>query len=524
MGLSIELFIASSLAFSVVLLLLQRNVRWYGLHLPPGPRPIPIIGNAHQMPVKYTQKGLSAWSSLYGDVIYAELFGSSMIILNSMQAAKALLDHRSAKYSDRPRFTLLRELLGWKRISAFLPYDKQWRQHRQWIQAAYNDAKVLTSYRSMQQRETYFLLSELCSSPSQFELHFKRFAGALVLETAYGYRLRSRDDRALCDLIEVTEETSETGTTAAALVDLFPFLKHIPIWMPGAGFKRKALHSRRLILKVTNEPFERVKRELAAGVARQSFVASLLQDPDRAKWPEDHEEDIKGAAAVLYAAGIDTTAIVLSTFLLAMVIHPEIYRKAQEEIDRLVGSQRLPEFEDRDSLPFLECILKEVYRWNPPLPLGITHKLMADDEYRGYHFPGGSMVIGNIWAILHDECLYPKPDTFNPQRFADLDSEAADLADPRKAVFGFGRRICPGRRFADASIWLAIASIVATLDISRARDASGKEIVPTASFVSGIASPPMEFTCEIRPRSEEVSALIGELALDATATDGPLGA
>ncbi|KZT01834.1 cytochrome P450 [Laetiporus sulphureus 93-53] len=480
-------------------------------HLPPGPHPIPIVGSAHQIPAGYPYKRFHEWSKLYGNILYTPILGYSVLVLNSLPVAKELLDRRGSKYSDRPKFTLMTELIGWDRVAAFLPYGKRWRRQRQWIQAAYNSPETITDFRVLQRRETCFLLSELCEHPKEAKVHFKRFTGALILETAYGHGLRSRKDKALHDMIEVVEGTTATGVIAATLVDLIPPLKYIPTWMPGAGFKRKALRLKTLLRKVTNEPFQKVKRELAVGTSRQCFVASLLHDPGRSQWPEDYEEDIKGAASVLYAAGIDTSAIALSTFLLAMVMHPEVYRKAQDEIDKVVGNQRLPELEDRASLPFLECVLKEVYRWNPPLPLGITHRLMADDEYRGFDLPGGSMVISNIWGMMRDEDLYPEPDTFNPQRFADMDSKTADLTDPRKAVFGFGRRICPGRHFADANAWMAIANIVATLNIRRARGADGKEIIPVACFAPGIASYPAEFKCDIRPRSEKLSALIFEV-------------
>ncbi|KZT01836.1 cytochrome P450 [Laetiporus sulphureus 93-53] len=191
-----------------------------------------------------------------------------------------------------------------------------------------------------------------------------RFTGALILETAYGCSLKSREDNALRKMLEVTEETSATaGVLAATLVDLFPALVHIPTWMPGAGFKRRALQLRKQLRQVIDDPFQKVKRELAVGTAQKSFVSSLLRDPDRSHWPEDYEEEIKGTAAVLYGAGLDTSAIVLSSFLLAMVLHPEVYRQAQEEIDGVVENQRLPEPQDRSSLPFLECVLKEVYRY-----------------------------------------------------------------------------------------------------------------------------------------------------------------
>jgi len=185
-----------------------------------------------------------------------------------------------------------------------------------------------------------------------------------------------------------------------------------------------------------------------------------------------------------------------------------VYKKAQQEMDKVVGDVRLPDFDDRESLPYLECILKELYRWNPPVPLALPHQLTADDDYRGYDIPGGSTVIPNIWGILHQPAHYSEPEVFCPERFETMDAPTAELRDPRSSVFGFGRRICPGRHFADNSIWLAMASVVATLDIRKARDANGAEIDFVPKFDPGLVSHPKPFPCEIRPRSSKVLDVI----------------
>jgi len=208
---------------------------------------------------------------------------------------------------------------------------------------------------------------------------------------------------------------------------------------------------------------------------------------------------------------------VLTTFVLAMVLHPEVYKKAQAEIDRVIVDSRLPDFEDRHSLPYLECVLKEVYRWNPPGGLGVPHRLMEDDTYRGYHLPAGSMVVSNIWSIGRDPEVYSEPDIFRPERFEEMDVQTASDKDPRKFIFGFGRRICPGRYLADGSIFMAIANIVATMDIRKARDAAGQEITPSAEFKSGIVSRPRSFMCDISPRSAKTAEMVRRLSADVIA-------
>jgi len=212
----------------------------------------------------------------------------------------------------------------------------------------------------------------------------------------------------------------------------------------------------------------------------------------------------------MYSASVDTVMTTVSHFLLAMMSHPEVLAKAQKEIDSVVPPDRLPTFDDRPSLPYVEAVFKETYRWGVPVPLNLPHRLMEDDIYRGMHIPKGSMVFANIWAILRDERLFADPSAFYPERYLqNVDESMGKRRDPRNYVFGFGRRRCPGANLVDSSIWLLIVSMLATLDISKPIDeVSGKPVEPTAEFDNAIFRIPNRFRCDIRPRSERALRLI----------------
>jgi len=250
-------------------------------------------------------------------------------------------------------------------------------------------------------------------------------------------------------------------------------------------------------------PFEQVKSDMMSGKALPSYTSTLLdshREPDGSIAPDD-EEDIKGSAGTLFAAAEDTTIASIHTFLLAIVLHPQEFKKAQEEMDRVVGKHRLPNIDDRPSLPYLDCLLKEVLRWNPMVPLGMPHRLMEDDIYRDYFIPKGTTVLANIYAILRD-CT--DPDVFRPQRYLDDDS----LPDPFEVIFGFGRRICPGRHLAETSYWGIASSMIASFNISKALDSNGKEINVPLEFTHGFVRHPKPFKCSIKARSPELASLI----------------
>ena len=131
-----------------------------------------------------------------------------------------------------------------------------------------------------------------------------------------------------------------------------------------------------------------------------------------------------------------------------MALYPTIQRRAQDELDCVVGLDRLPTPADREHLPYINALMKEILRWHPIAPTGLPHAVAEDDFYEGYFIPKGSVVIPNIWYFAHDPEVYHDPMDFDPSRFLGPSPEA----DPHSIVFGFGRRACPGKELASSSI------------------------------------------------------------------------
>jgi cytochrome P450 len=190
----------------------------------------------------------------------------------------------------------------------------------------------------------------------------------------------------------------------------------------------------------------------------------------------------------MYGASIDTTITTVMHFIRVMALYPHVQRKLQVELDAVLtidGRTRLPAFADREKLPYLEHVLSETLRWSSSVPSGLPHRLQVDDIYapssgsQSYFIPKGAFVFANIWAMLRDENIYPNADEFWPERFeVEVDEREKKRRDPRNYVFGFGRRHCPGAHLIESSAWLLIASICATLNISKAVGEDGKEIEP----------------------------------------------
>jgi len=167
-------------------------------------------------------------------------------------------------------------------------------------------------------------------------------------------------------------------------------------------------------------PHNYVKQQLAAGTASKSFTSTLL---DRKQLSAEDEFDIKWSALSLYGGGADTTVSAIYSFFLAITLHPEVAKKAQEEIDAVVGNDRLPTFDDREHLPYIDAVSKEVFRWNSVIPTAVPHRVIQDDIHEGFFIPKGSVVIPNETYARPEDVR--QPNDFRPGSISCLRREEA---------------------------------------------------------------------------------------------------
>ena len=180
------------------------------------------------------------------------------------------------------------------------------------------------------------------------------------------------------------------------------------------------------------------------------------------------------------AAGEETTATTLSWWALAMTAFPEVQRRAQAELDTVVGRDRLPTFSDAPRLPYVSAVIKEVLRWRPALPLGVPHATIEDDWYEGMFIPKGTICIPNAWHCNHDRAIFgDDADEFRPERHLDERGELltgpAETNQAGHVTFGFGRRICVGKELAADALFINTARMLWAAKFERARDENGNE-------------------------------------------------
>ncbi|KAH7923415.1 cytochrome P450 [Leucogyrophana mollusca] len=466
------------------------NRRWKirsgGFPLPPGPQRRLLVRNLFDLPVFEPWKRFAFWSEEYGDLVYLRTFGTGILALNSIEAVNELFEKRSQVYSDRPTFVMAGELIGFDQTLAFAHYGTSWRQQRKLAHSALN-SEAVKKYHQLQEHVVALYLESLVSDPTGY-------ASAIHLQY-------------LDDMVKMMDLVTEYFRPGAFLVDLIPQLKHLPTWLPFNNIHQIAAAGRELLLRVVDRPFLHVKRQFEEGTAPPSYVAHCLEQHSTGDAGDDMDYYIRWSANTMYGAGAETTYGTIITFIYIMALYPDVQAKGIEEIHRVVGLDRLPTLGDRDQLPYVNAIIKELYRYNPVVPLSLPRTNTEDDVYRGCFIPKNTLILPNVWAISRDQDSGIPPEDFVPERF--MPSHVKQTAtDPLTYTFGFGRRLCPGRFLGDNSVFLFISGLLAAFDITQKRDENGGSVPMDVQFVPGMVSYPQPFPVDIVPRSHHIVAAV----------------
>ncbi|KAI1826532.1 putative cytochrome P450 oxidoreductase OrdA-like protein [Xylaria intraflava] len=457
--------------------------------LPPGPKGLPLLGNLNDFPKPGTSEA-HHWSEhkkLYGPISSVTVWGQTIIIINDARIAIELLEKRSVKYSSRPQLVFAGELVGLENTIVFSPNNRRHRIMRKSVARAIGSV-IERSKGDIQMAEAAHFLLHVLESPADFLYHIRKAVGATILKMSYGYTAEAHQDDILISMIsDIVGKASLSSVPGAFMVDLFPFLKRVPDWVPGTAWKKIARQWAAETMTMMDLTDAFVRHQMAHGMNETSFMSELINAGD-----SDPE-----------------TVAAIECFYLAMTIYPEVQRRGQEEIDRVIGKNRLPTLADRGALTYIDAIVKETLRWHPVTPIGFPHQTTEDDVFEDHFIPKGSMLLANIWQFTHDPELYPSPETFKPDRFLTIDGHEPET-DPREFVFGFGRRICAGMDLADQNIFLIIAQSLAVFDISRSAE-NGMDAECKPKFQYGVVTHPSPFKSTIKPRSPHHKKMIKSL-------------
>jgi len=258
------------------------------------------------MPREYQWITFTRFAKKYGDLVYLKVLGTSVVSVNSLSAAHDLLDNRSSLYSDRYEPPMMKLLgVGW--FFGVMRYGDVWRWHRKTFHQHFSSNAVL-NYRDIEITNAHILLRNLQRAPFEFSQHIRHCIGANIMEIVYGIKVLSEDDPYVNLAEEAMGAAAKVGNFGTYWVDLFPWLKHVPEWVPGASFRRQARLWREIVVKTPQMPYDTVKKATISGTATPCITVSLIEEYNgqQKDAPINIDEGIRNVAGAAYAAGADT--------------------------------------------------------------------------------------------------------------------------------------------------------------------------------------------------------------------------
>lgn len=397
------------------------------------------------------------------------------IWLNDAWSASEIMDKRAGIYSSRPRMVVFSELgagqANMVNMYTMTPEQRdRWRIHRKLMHHAVGTQSV-RKYRTFQNDESKLVAYDLLSSPADYVKHFERYATSVVSIIGFGRRVESFNDPIITEVIAVMHLAADLnvpGKTFPMLMETFPWLAKFPNviapWKHGLGRRRGTAFFYALAEEVVRK----------AG-HDDSFAKYLFERREESRLDPDQ---IAGLSGNLFGAGSDTSSSTLITFVLACCAFPETLLPAWEELDRVVGPHRSPQFDDEPNMPYIKAFVKEVFRWRSVAIIGgQPHAPTQDDYYKGYYIPKGTWVQGNVWAIHHNEREFPDPDRFNPNRYLPNHPDSRPFPGEKGYMtFGWGRRVCSGQALAEQGTWITIARLLWGFRIEKMRRTDGSVV------------------------------------------------
>ncbi|GJE93448.1 cytochrome P450 [Phanerochaete sordida] len=497
-----------ALVYALLHVFRQMKIKALG-NLPPGPSGLPIVGSLPFLS-HYPELTLHKYAKKFGP-LYSMFLGDQLfVVVSDPQIVKDLVITNGAIFSSRKEMFMKSKIIFVRRGITATPYDDTWRKHRR-LAAQFLSNKAVGNYVPGLELEVKEMLRNLYSKgqagavPINPQPHAGRTSLNNILTIAFGIRTDTIDHPLVGHWLKHSREFMNCTGPVSNWVDFVPLLRNFPnMTMINRG---KRLHQG--LVDTCSGLINDVDRRMKAGEDVPDCMAKFLLSVKEEEKLDDL--DIIFVCAAFMIGGVETTAAIKQWFAAHIPAFPMMQARAQMELDRVVGRDRLPQPEDEKKLPYVRAIIKEIERVHNPFWLGTPHLSTEDFNYRGHLIPKNTVVIINSYTMHNDPQRFPEPEKFNPDRYLNdhySNAESANLADPYQRdhwMFGAGRRICPGIPLAEQEIFLAVAGMLWAFNMQQLPD----EPIDLKEYDGLSGRSPVPFRIKMTPRHERVSEVLG---------------
>ncbi|XP_062959278.1 cytochrome P450 2C9-like isoform X1 [Cynocephalus volans] len=460
--------------------------------LPPGPTPLPLIGNTLQLSVKNIKQCYRNFSKVYGPVFTVHFGMKPVVVLYGYEAVKEALIDMGEEFSGRGKFPVVERTN--KGHGIIFSNGKRWMETRRFsLMTLRNFGMGKRSIEDRIQEEARCLVEELRktnASPCDPTFILGCAPCNVICSIIFQNRFDYKDQNFLNLMEKFSENIRIQGTLWILICNTFPsLLDYFP------GIHNKLFKNIASLKSYITEKIKEHQESLDINNPRD-FIDCFLIKMEQEKHIQPSEftiENLISTVSDLFIAGTETTSTTLRYGLLLLLKYPEVRAKVQEEIDRVVGRHRSPCMQDRSFMPYTDAVVHEIQRYIDLVPNSAPHAVTRDIKFRNYLIPKGTTIFPSLTSVLHDDKEFPNPEMFDPGHFLDESGnfKKSDYFMP----FSTGKRICVGESLARMELFLFLITILQNFNLKSVVDPKDLDTTPPNS--RSLSLPPSYRICFI---------------------------